>query len=730
MKRHLLALQRLLASLAALCAASVSTFAQPTNAAPANNDDQKDVTHLSPFVVKGDTDEGYSGQQTLIGSRSARNLIDIPANITIINKELLDNLNVSTVSQAVRFGVSGVTQNTNLSDDFNIRGFRTEQAMRNGVTKNANRTNPMYDVSRVEVIKGPAAMLLGNNSFLGGAINLVSYQPSAVPTAQIETTVSTDSYVRVAANSSGPMYDGRDVKINYRATVGGLTGDREKSVENLDQFFVGAAFNVYFGANSSLLVNAYYFRDNSYLYYNDFLDLTSTVEAKFNRYSTKSFTPSRPQDSYWKSEDSFLDVQYLSRLSENGNIRFYYSGTSIREHRRHVRGIAVGADNYTLARQDIPFFIEKVNHNLQLDYLHHLELSFMKVDTTVGSDGSITYSRQSQSVNTPPSLDTRNPDFTADAAFFSAPQSGAGLPYQTDTASKPLNLSYYFQENLSFLNEHLILVGGVRWFNPAGTNENYVTKVVTNRDARHFKVHKYGAVVKLLPSLSVYYTDAQNIFVQTGFADKFASGDALGAPAGNQEGKLKEFGLKVNQKFNDTFTVYGSLAHFDMSLTNIKTVGILPNGVAGQIISAQDTSKGWELDYGTTAHFGGGHADVIITYFDGESTTAANPSLQAVDFAPRKYSVLAKYSWTDGPLKGLMLGAGIMDQSGKRNLTYDVDYPLVINAFGGYDINKRWNVQVNLDNLTNKRYIVGLAANGLAISSDPFQPRVTARFRW
>ncbi|MDB6169289.1 MAG: TonB-dependent siderophore receptor [Verrucomicrobia bacterium] len=730
MKRHLLALRRSLASLAALSAASVPSFAQTNNPAPANDADPQDVTHLSPFVVRGENEQGYSGQQTLIGSRSARNLIDIPANITIINKELLDDLNVSTLSQAVRFGVSGVTQNTNISDDFNIRGFRTEQAMRNGVTKNANRSNPMYDVSRVEVIKGPAAMLLGNNSFLGGAINLVSYQPSAVPTAQVETTFSNDSYVRVAANASGPMYKSRDVNINYRVTVGGLTGDREKSVENLKQKFIGTAFNVYFGSASSLLVNAYYFRDDSYLYYDDFLDLTSTVDAKFNRYSTKSFSPSRPQDNYWKSEDSFLDVQYLTRLSENGNVRFYYSGTSIREHRRHVRGISVAADNYTLARQDIPFFIEKVNHNLQLDYLHHLELSVMKVDSTLGADGSITYSRQSQSVNTPPSIDTRNPDFTADAAFFSAPQSGAGLPYQTDTASKPLNFSYYFQENLSFLKDRLILVGGVRWFNPAGTNENYVTHVVTNRDARHFKVHKYGAVVKILPSVSAYYTDAQNIFVQTGFADKFVAGDALGAAAGNQEGKLKEYGLKFNHKFNDTFTVYGSVAHFEMSLTNIKTVGLLPNGVAGQIISAQDSSHGWEFDYGMTARFGGGHADVVLTYFDGESATAANPTLQAVDFAPRKYSILGKYSWTDGGLKGLMFGAGIMDQSGKRNLTYNVDYPLVVNVFAGYDFNHSWNVQVNLDNLTNKRYIVGMAANGLVIGSDPFQPRLTVRYRW
>lgn len=707
------------------------TVPAPGTSAQQNKDeDDKEITQLSPFVVVAQSDDGYSGQQTVIGSRTAKNLIDIPANITIINKELLDDLNVTNLAQAVRFGVSGVTQNATINDDFNIRGFRTETAMRNGVTKSANRTNPMYDVGRVEVIKGPAAMMLGNNSFLGGAINLVSIQPTATRSHEIKTTLSNDSYFRVAANTMGPLFKTDDVTVNYRFTLGGLTGDREKAIESLEQKFIGCAFTAYFGASSSLMVNAYYFQDNGYLYLNDFLDITSTVNSRFNQYSTPGFSPSRPQDNKWDSTDSFLDLQYLTRLSENGNVRFYYSGTSIREDRRHVRGISVAADNFTLNRQDIPLGIERVNHNLQLDYIHHFELPYVKVDSTLGVDGATTYSRQKQSVNTPPPLDTRNPNFAADATFFSTPQPGAGLPHQTDTASRPVLLSYYFQENIALLKDRLTLVGGLRWFNPGGTNENYVTNVVTNRDRRHFKVHKYGAVVKVLPSVSVYYTDAQNVFVQTGFADKVVAGDQLGAPAGNQEGQLEEYGLKFNHRLSEGLNVYGTVAHFDMALTNIKTVGTLPSGNTGQIISAQDSSEGWEFDLGLGTTLGSGRADIIFAYFDGDSATAANPSLQAVDFAPRKYSFLAKYRWTGTALKGLTVGAALMDQSGKRNITYNTDYPLIVNAFAGYNWGRNWTVQLNLDNLTDERYIVGMAANGLVYGSDTFQPRLEVGYRW
>ncbi|MBL9214182.1 MAG: TonB-dependent receptor [Opitutaceae bacterium] len=702
---------------------------KPASANDDSNDTSGEITHLSPFVVTGESETGYSGQQTLIGSRTAKNLIDIPANITILNKELLDDLNVVNVSQAVRFGVSGVTQNTTINDDYNIRGFRTEMVMRNGVTKAANRSNPMYDVGRVEVIKGPAAMLLGNNSFLGGAINLVSIQPSAARSTEIKTTLSENNYIRVAANTTGPLFKSNDVSAQYRFTVGGLTGDREKEAEDLDQKFIGAGFNVFFGERSSLRVNAYYFKDDSYLYLNDFIDITSTTYAKFNQYSTESFSPARRKNEQWQSEDSFLDLQYLAKLSENGDIRFYYSGTSIREHRRHVRGITVGADNYTLTRQDIPLYIERVNHNLQLDYIYRFVSDWAKIDSTIGVDGAVTYSRQSQAVNTPPPLDTRSVNFAADDVYFSTPQPGAGLPYQTDTASRPTLVSYYFQENVSLLKDRLTLVGGLRWFIPAGTNKNYITNVITDRDPRHFKVHKYGVIVKVLPTLSAYYTNAQNVFVQTGFADKVVSGDQLGAPAGNQEGQLDEFGLKFNHQVNENVNVYGTLARFDMALTNVKTVGTLPSGNVGQIISKQDESNGWEFDAGLSVKVGSGRADFIFAYFDGDSSTAVNPALQAENFAPRKYSALAKYRWTGGSLKGLMIGGALMDQSAKRNITYQVESPLIVSLFGGYSWDK-WNVQVNLDNVTNERYIVALAATGLAYGSDTFQPRLEVGYKW
>ena len=58
------------------------------------------------------------------------------------------------------------------------------------------------------------------------------------------------------------------------------------------------------------------------------------------------------------------------------------------------------------------------------------------------------------------------------------------------------------------------------------------------------KTHKYGVVAKPIPAVSLYYTDSQNLFSQVGRTDRFAGNDQLGPPLSNQEGKMKEYGIK------------------------------------------------------------------------------------------------------------------------------------------------------------------------------------------
>ncbi|MCF3650458.1 TonB-dependent siderophore receptor [Synoicihabitans lomoniglobus] len=733
------------------------SLAQTITETSASSDDKVsgDVIQMSPFVTSSGDDEGYQAQQTVVGSRSAKNLVDLPASVSIINLQQIDDLGATSVHDVLRYGVSGVTQNQSFNDDVNIRGFRAGTPLRNGATRNAtNKGAPLFDIERVEVLKGPGAMLNGSNGGIGGSVNYVTRKPTATRAGEVQLSLSDQGAVRVESNVTGPLYSSDDLDVNYRVTLGLLDSDepRGKAMEWEDQKFYGGALAFYAKNGSSLTINGYYWENNDYLYLLDFLDITvpadpvtGLIPAVFNQYSTPDFAPGRTEDAFWPIKSSTIDVTYLTKLTENSDLRAAYYYAHHDDRRENNRGITVQADNYTLNRQDVRNNNTSNSHSYQIDYLHQFEADWVKIDSTLGVDGSVDDGLFYQNVLSMPTLDTRNPDYTADAAWFAQfpnddayfvelPAGVTGSP--TRRKSHTTNLSYYFQENVSFLQDRLILVGGLRWFETDGYTDNFVTGETTHSDPTKFRVHKYGVVYKILPGLSIYATDAQNVFpAAAGNTDRYIQSDGLGEPYKDSLGKLREIGVKFNHQVSDNLSVYGSVVAFEMEQTNIRTFGILPDsGNMGLIQSAKDSADGWETDLGFQFKTDGGRADIILTYFNGDSAVADDEGKayvrQTNAFVPEKFSVLAKYSWTGGPLKGLRAGFGIEEESSKRYGAYFLDRPLLADGFVGYEFTENWDAQLNLNNLTDERYILQTAANGLVQASDTFRAKLTVSYRW
>lgn len=715
-------------------------FAQPAVDADQEREPERVVT-LSPFVVEDI--KGYAAQQTLIGTRSASNLLEIPTSVSVITHEVLSDINAMSVHEALAVGVSGVTRNQTMTDDVNIRGFRTASSLRNGISKLTNKRNPMYDIDRVEVIKGPGAMLLGNNRFLGGAVNLISRQGTDAPAGYFQATFSDDNFFRAMTNVSGPLVrdTGDGHSSNYRVTLGGTTGRYPKAVEWESDRFYGAGATLRFW-DGRIIVNlsGYYFLDESNRNWNDFIDLDSTdtrnglTVAKLNQYSTKNFSPGRKQDTWTMNIDRFVDASIVAQLTDRANLRLYYAFSSVMDRRMMISGSGVQPDNYTLSRTGYALANDRPTHNFQMDFLHELPLGWVTIESTFGADGAWEVLKDTGLGSVPlPDLDTRQPDYAMDEAYFSAANPELNRSrHQITTGSYTRTGSGYFQENLSFLDKRVILVGGLRWITTGGENLNYVTREMTKKRNDTYRVHKYGMVVKLLPSVSAYYTNAENINIQTGFNDRFADNDRLGGPQGNRRGQLDEFGLKFNHSFSRDFQVYGSVVHFDMAQTNIPTRGLLETGVIGNVTSERDQIAGWEVDAGLKLRLGShGHTDLIFTYFDGRGKTAVDPTLAPDNFVPRKYSVLGKYTWTSGPLTGLMLGGSLMDQSAKRNaVSYSVDYPLVVNLFAGYKWGEQWSAQLNVNNVTDKRYIVAMSTPGAVVTDPGLKTFLSIKYGW
>src|SRR5688572_2572362 len=115
---------------------------------------------LSIFQVTDDKDEGYRSTQTTSGSRTLANLRDTPTSISVLNRELLDDLMATKLGEALFFSITGeISDNTErTSEDFVFRGVSTNIKLRNGITW-LGATSDSYNIELDEILRAQQASL-------------------------------------------------------------------------------------------------------------------------------------------------------------------------------------------------------------------------------------------------------------------------------------------------------------------------------------------------------------------------------------------------------------------------------------------------------------------------------------------------------------------------------------------------------------------------------------------
>lgn len=149
---------------------------------PRLDDADTETVELSPFVVSTQHDSGYRAANTLGGTRLNTNLMETPAAISVLTKELLDDLGAVNTADVLRFATGasfdeGNDQNANGSQWYDaparIRGFGGATVTRDYFPW--AMTSDSFNVERVDVSRGPNAVLFGIGT-PGGVVNTTSKQ--------------------------------------------------------------------------------------------------------------------------------------------------------------------------------------------------------------------------------------------------------------------------------------------------------------------------------------------------------------------------------------------------------------------------------------------------------------------------------------------------------------------------------------------------------------------------
>lgn len=176
--------------------------------------------------------EGYVVLETSAGTKTETPVIDVPQSITIIDNKQIADQGIRSMADLVRF-VPGVTsgQGEGHRDQITLRGTNsTADFYLDGVRDDVQYFRSLYNIDRVEILKGPNAMIFGRGGG-GGVINRVTKSALADRTIA-DATASLDTF--------GSWYVSGDVNvplsIGALASAARLNGYYEELANHRDVY--------------------------------------------------------------------------------------------------------------------------------------------------------------------------------------------------------------------------------------------------------------------------------------------------------------------------------------------------------------------------------------------------------------------------------------------------------------------------------------------------------------
>jgi catecholate siderophore receptor len=161
-------------------------------------------------------------------SKLTQPLLDTPKSISVITEDLYDDLGATNFRDLMRTQ-PGVTLGTGeggnaYGDRIFIRGFEARNDVYiDGVRDPGVGAREIFDIDQIEIIKGPSSAIAGRGT-TGGAVSLISKQPQARWFGDLEATYGDDGTRRVTLDVNKPINDKLGVRFNGLYHEGGVAG--------------------------------------------------------------------------------------------------------------------------------------------------------------------------------------------------------------------------------------------------------------------------------------------------------------------------------------------------------------------------------------------------------------------------------------------------------------------------------------------------------------------------
>ena len=653
---------------------------------------------------------GYAVATVTTATKTPTLLRDVPQSISVVTKEQIRDQSMESVSDVIAY-VPGITshQGENNRDQLVIRGNSTSaDFFLNGVRDDVQYYRDLYNVERVEALKGPNSMTFGRGGG-GGVVNRVTKGAGFSRFSEFAAQAGSFGNKRFTADYNQPLNDRFAFRLN------GLyeNSDSFRRYVNLERYGINPTATI---ALSSKTVAT--------LSYEHFYDRRVADRGIPSFHGRPSDTPISTFFGDPNRSDVNAGVNLASATIDHqvGSLNIHNRtlfGDYDRYYQNYVPG-AVSSDKSRVLLSAYNNATRRRNLFNQTDITASLTTGKVKHVFLWG--GEVGRQRSRNFRNT---------------GFFNNTTTTVSVPYSAPTIDIPITFRQsatdannrvrtklaagYVQDQIE-ISKHLQFIGGLRfdyfdldvYNNRNGENLRRIDRLVSPRA---------GFIVKPITPLSLY--------VSYGVAYLPSSGDQFSSLTNiTQQVKPEKFtNYEAGAKWDIRRFLSLTTAAYRQDRTNTRSTD--PNDPTRILQTGSQRTNGFEIGLnGTVTNrwtVAGGYAyqDAYIS----SATISARQGAQVALVPHHTFSLWNNYRL----LSRLAAGVGVIHRS---DMFAAIDNAVVlpgytrVDAAVFYSINEHWRVQVNMQNLFNRKYYLNADGNNNISPGVPASGRIalTARF--
>lgn len=660
------------------------------------------------ITVTAPRESGYRVSATSTATRTDTQLLDVPQSVSVLTRDRLDDQAILSVGDALRF-VPGATtgQGEGHRDQVTLRGNNsTADFFVDGMRDDVQYYRDFYNITRLEILKGPNAMVFGRGGG-GGVINRVSKTPQGEQFVGADAAVDTFGSWRIAGDINTPIGAGFGVRINgfYE------DGANHRDGYDLERWAINPTIGGKLGDRGDIVIGYEHVSDDRVVD----RGVPSIGGQPLTGFRDVIFGDLDVNRSQFNADIGSLAANYelTDTLTVRNRTRY---GDFDKFYRNVFPATAVTAAN-TIGLEAYADGTQRQNFFTQTDLLWSFAMGDVKHALLVGTEFGRQITR-SQRVN---GVFPGNVLRTSAAVTnpFVAPVPVFGAPLRSNRTRADI-AAVFVQDQIS-IGDHVELIAGLRYDRFSLNFDNLLNGQEFGR-TDHLWSPRFGAVFKPVENASIYASYSRSYLPQSG--DQFTSLDASVAALEPERFENYELGAK----WDVTPTVNLTAAIYLLDRTNTRA----PGAVAGTTeLTGAQRSKGLELaangqitpDWQISAGFAWQDAEI-------RTTTTAAPAGRKVPLVPRtQASLWTRYDVSDR----IGFGLGVVHQASSFT---SISNAVVLPAYTRFDtaaflrVTDDIDVQVNIENLFNTGYFPTAHNDNNITTGGPRAARFTVRTRF